>query len=75
MVASEFEKKAVADVERLRSRLMMYQAANWEKQRYYDAKSRIKDLGISLPPALRSIESVMGWTGTVEKALEERRVF
>lgn len=70
-----FERQAVADVERLRLRLTAYQAANWEKQRYYDAKSRVKDLGISLPPALRSIESVMGWPGTVVDVLDERLDF
>ena len=75
MLISDFEKQAVSDVARLRTRFAQYQGANWEKQNYYDAKSRIKDLGISLPPQLRSIDTVMGWAGTVVDVLEERLDF
>lgn len=70
-----FDEGAVADVARLRQDFSRFQGANLEKARYYDGKQRLKDLGISLPPQMRFIDTVLGWPGTVVDALEERLDF
>lgn len=75
MLINSFEKQAISEVQELRNKFVGYQAENLRKQRFYDGKFRIRDLGISLPPALRSIESVVGWPGTVVDVLEERLDF
>ena len=65
----------VADVIRLKREFSRYMSANLEKQKYYDGKNQLKDLGISLPPQMRFIDTVLGWPGTVVDALEERLDF
>ena len=69
------ERLAIADVVRLRQDFSRFAGANAEKQKYYDGKQRLKDLGISLPPQMRFIDTVLGWPGTVVDALEERLDF
>lgn len=39
---------------------------------YYEGKNRLKDLNISIPPALKLVETVVGWSGTAVDVLEER---
>lgn len=39
---------------------------------YYEGKAIVKDLGIAIPPHLRTLGSVVGWPGTVVDVLEER---
>jgi hypothetical protein len=46
--------------------------ANNLKTAYYEGTQRVRDLGISIPPQLRNIETVVGWPGTVVDVLEER---
>ena len=65
----------VADVIRLKREFSRYMSANLEKQKYYDGKQKLKDLGISLPPQMQLIDTVLGWPGTVVDALEERLDF
>lgn len=72
---SSFEKEAISEVEGLRNKLVAYEGENLRKQRFYDGKFRVNDIGISLPPVLRNIESVVGWPGTVVDVLEERLDF
>ena len=69
------ERLAIADVVRLRQDFSRFAGANAEKAKYYDGKARLKDLGISLPPQMRFIDTVLGWPGTVVDALEERLDF
>ena len=69
------ERLAIADVVRLRQDFSRFAGANAEKAKYYDGKTRLKDLGISLPPQMRLIDTVLGWPGTVVDALEERLDF
>ena len=69
------ERLAIADVVRLRQDFSRFAGANAEKAKYYDGKARLKDLGISLPPQMRLIDTVLGWPGTVVDALEERLDF
>lgn len=44
------------------------------RRRYYDYKATLKDLGISVPPSLRSIETVLGWPAKGVDALTRRTV-
>lgn len=69
------EDLAIQDVTRLRRDFSRFSGANLEKQKYYDGKQKLKDLGISLPPQMRLIDTVLGWPGTVVDALEERLDF
>lgn len=39
---------------------------------YYNGEMRIADLGISIPPALRNLRTVMGWPRVVVDAIDER---
>ena len=64
------ERLAIADVVRLRQDFSRFAGANAEKAKYYDGKNKLKDLGISLPPQMRFIDTVLGWPGTVVDALE-----
>ncbi len=59
-------------VRRLVAQLQAYQTANKLHGDYYDAKMRVRDLGIAIPPHLRTVETVVGWPGTVVDVLEER---
>jgi len=52
--------------------LQAVQTSNSLKAAYYNGKARIKDLGIAIPPHLRTLEAVVGWPGTVVDVLEER---
>ena len=72
---ADFSHEAISDVARLRQDFSRFQGANLEKSRYYDSKQKLKDLGISLPPQMRFIDTVLGWPGTVVDALEERLDF
>ena len=65
----------VADVAKLHRNFANVQGANAVKGRYYDGLQRVKDLGISLPPQMRSIEAVVGWPGTAVDVVEERLDF
>ena len=55
----------------------------WEAKRrrnrirttYYDGAAPLKDFGISLPPAMRSIESALGWVAKGVHAVTDRSQF
>lgn len=70
-----FEDEAIADVSRLKQQFSRFRGENAKKAGYYDGRQRIKDLGISLPPSMRAIDTVVGWPGTVVDVLEERLDF
>jgi hypothetical protein len=42
------------------------------RQRYYDGKNALKDLGISIPPQLRSVEVVVGWPAKAVDSMSRR---
>lgn len=54
------------------ARLEHHDPKNLTKQAYYEGRDRIKDLGISIPPRLKTVDAVVGWGGTAADALEER---
>ena len=70
-----FEQQAAEDVVRLRNSFDGHQGENAMKAAAYDGKRLVKDLGISLPPALSRLDSVLGWPGTVVDVIEERLDF
>lgn len=53
-------------------RLARFEGKNRVKAAYYEGRQRVKQLGISIPPSLQNIETIVGWPGTVVDVLEER---
>lgn len=60
---------------KLLGRLLAKQSRNKLRQEYYDQKVSFKDLGISVPPQLRSMESVLGWPAKTVDVLADRIQF
>lgn len=50
-------------------------ARNQERFAYYDGRNRLKDFGISTPPELLSVETVVGWPNKAVMSLAERSRF
>ncbi|MGL5174488.1 MAG: hypothetical protein ACRC75_11600, partial [Olsenella sp.] len=50
-------------------------ARNRVRDRYYDGKNALKDLGISIPPSLTNIETVVGWPQKAVDSLAVRSRF
>lgn len=50
-------------------------ARNQLRDQYYNSKNKLKDLGISIPPALQNIETVVGWPAKAVDALAVRSRF
>ena len=69
MALSETERDTI---KRLTAQLEHYDVGNLIKQSYYEGRDRVKDLGISIPPRLKTVQAVVGWPGTAVDVLEER---
>jgi hypothetical protein len=65
----------LALIDALVKKVRHHDAKNSELECYYEGKNRLKDLGISIPPALKLVDSVVGWAGTAVDVLEERLDF
>jgi hypothetical protein len=65
----------LALITHLVQKLRNHDSKNGELERYYEGKNRLKDLGISIPPSLKLVDSVVGWAGTAVDVLEERLDF
>ena len=39
---------------------------------YYEGSSRVRDLGVAIPPELQRVQTVVSWPGIAVDALEER---
>lgn len=48
---------------------------NLLRDMYYDGKNKLKDLGISIPPSLKDVETVVGWSAKAVDALAVRSMF
>lgn len=48
---------------------------NLRRSVYYDGKAPLRDLGISLPPQLRTLRAVLGWPEKSVRALSRRNIF
>ena len=62
-------------IQALIAKLDAHHKPNEIKEHYYEGKQRLKDLNISIPPALKLVSSVVGWAGTAVDVLEERLDF
>jgi hypothetical protein len=59
-------------VQQLYMKLQYHDYKNYLLERYYEGKNKLKDLRISIPPQLTTVETVVGWAGTAVDVLEER---
>lgn len=62
-------------IELLVQKLKHHDGKNALLEKYYEGKNRLKDLNISIPPAMKLVDSVVGWAGTAVDVLEERLDF
>jgi len=62
-------------IQTLISKLQRHQFQNAIRERYYEGKNRLKDLNISVPPGLKTLDTVIGWAGTTVDVLEEHLDF
>ena len=62
----------VALIEKLAGKIEHHLPSNYKREQYFNGKNRLKDLRISIPPALTTVETVVGWPGTTVNVLEER---
>ena len=60
------------DFSEVTRRIDAHREHNWRRTQYYEAHRTVQDLGISTPPGLGNIGTVLGWPATVVDALEER---
>ena len=71
-----FASSVPDDVRRMFTELTGIWAAhlgrNMLRYRYYDGKNKLKDFGISTPPELLSVETVVGWPNKAVTALADR---
>lgn len=44
------------------------------RRRYYDAHNTLRDLGIAIPPKLRSFETVVGWPAKAVNSMSRRTI-
>lgn len=52
--------------------LLGYEAKNQVKEDYYEAKHKVTQLGLSIPPAFKNLQTTVGWAGTTVDVLRER---
>jgi hypothetical protein len=64
----------LATVQRLTSLALERQASNRLRQRYYNHKMVLHDLGISIPPTLKKLSTVLGWPTKAVDAMVRRTV-
>lgn len=62
-------------ITKLHKKLTHHDGKNTILERYYEGKTRLKDFNISIPPQLKTVETVVGWAGTAVQVLEERLDF
>ena len=60
-------------LDQLLARLDHFSARNILKESYYEARQRVRHMGIAIPPEVASrIDPVVGWAGTVVDIMDER---
>ena len=59
----------------LRSKLALKKSRVITRYRFYDMKYQVRDFGISTPPELMYLNSVLGWCAKAVDALSDRLVF
>lgn len=61
-------------VDDLVGKLARKASRNRLRRRYYDYKNLLRDLGISIPPSLRNVETVVGWPAKAVDSMSRRTV-
>jgi hypothetical protein len=56
------------------TRLREKATRNELRRRYYDGKNALKDLGISIPPQLKTLEVVVGWPAKAVDSMSDRTI-
>lgn len=59
-------------VEEMLECLARYETKNQVKEDYYEAKHKVTQLGLSVPPAFLNLQTTVGWAGTTVDVLKER---
>lgn len=62
----------VALVEHLVKQVSKHRHSNDLKEAYYEGEQRVRNLGISIPPQMSDLKTVVGWAGTAVDVLDER---
>ena len=62
-------------IDELRRRLAAKRTRVLLRYAYYEMKNQVRDLGISTPPALRMLNSALGWCASAVDSLADRMVF
>ena len=70
-----FTETELALISKMQNQLAAKRARNRVRQNYYDQKIGLKDLGISIPPQLKTIGSVLGWPAKTVDVLADRLKF
>ena len=72
VMAAEVEDETVGQAAELLEIWAERLPGNIRRRRYYDGENLIKDLGISIPPALLGVRTVVGWPKKAVTALASR---
>lgn len=78
LIINSVEGLPEAETDMLRELIEVWECKknrNSLKMDYYNAKNRLKDLGISIPPPLQNVETVVGWPAKAVDALAARSRF
>ena len=70
-----FTEAELALISKMQEQLTAKRSRNRVRQNYYDQKIGLKDLGISIPPQLKNIGSVLGWPAKTVDVLADRLKF
>ena len=73
--SASLSDQETAYVERLLAQLLAKRSRIATRQSYYDQKVLLKDLGISIPPQLRRMDSVLGWPAKTVDVVADRIQF
>lgn len=74
-LSRELDSREVGLIGKMRGHLDAKLSRNLLRQTYYDQKVLLKDLGISIPPQLRRMDSVLGWPAKTVDVLADRISF
>ena len=74
-IPADLPERWAAELDDLWRLWMARLARNRERYAYYDGKNRLKDFGISTPPELLGVETVVGWPNKAVMAMATRSRF
>lgn len=62
----------IKEINTLYKKVTDFKPKNLKKQQIYEAKQKVEDLGVSIPPKLRGVKQAVGWGRIAVDALAER---